>query len=202
MNAEKFGTFIAKCRKEKGMTQLELAEKLMVTDKAVSRWERGKGFPDIGLLLPLADALDLSLTELMCSERKSKEEHYPQDDTALAVLMESAVEMNRHKRNQDRNITWLACITMPITAGCIKIYGYGSIGGGLLAGAFLAFIPIGFYLLIKNRKDPAGRKVYSLFILFGMLLALLLFTYLNVDRLFLLWGSFLLFSILIGILND
>ena len=86
MNAEKFGTFIAKCRKEKGMTQLELAEKLMVTDKAVSRWERGKGFPDIGLLLPLADALDLSLTELMCSERKSKEEHYPQDDTALAAF--------------------------------------------------------------------------------------------------------------------
>ena len=133
------------------------------------------------------------------ADEKSEEEQAKEDTEKGRA---GRVEMNRHKRNQDRNITWLACITMLITAGCIKIYGYGSIGGGLLAGAFLAFIPIGFYLLIKNRKDPAGRKVYSLFILFGMLLALLLFTYLNVDRLFLLWGSFLLFSILIGILND
>lgn len=70
MDAQKFGTFIAQCRKEKHMTQTELAKKLMITDKAVSRWERGKGFPDISLLLPLASALDLSLTELMCSEKK------------------------------------------------------------------------------------------------------------------------------------
>lgn len=71
MDAQKFGTFIAKCRKEKNMTQSELAEKLMVTDKAVSRWERGKGFPDIALLLPLADALKLSVVELMRSEKIS-----------------------------------------------------------------------------------------------------------------------------------
>ena len=70
MDAQKFGTFIAQCRKEKGMTQSELAAKIMVTDKAVSRWERGKGFPDINLLLPLAEALEVSVFELMHSERQ------------------------------------------------------------------------------------------------------------------------------------
>ena len=47
MDAQVFGSFIASVRKEKGMTQAELAQKLSVTDKAVSRWERGQGFPDI-----------------------------------------------------------------------------------------------------------------------------------------------------------
>lgn len=201
MDAQKFGTFIAQCRKEKHMTQTELAKKLMITDKAVSRWERGKGFPDISLLLPLASALDLSLTELMCSEKKSGAAPYPQNDAALAVLMENAVEMNHHTKNRNRSISWLADITMLVTAVFIKICGYGSIGGGLFAGAFIAFIPIGLHLLIKSRKDSAGRKVYSVLILLGMFLALLLFTFLNVETVFLLWGSFLLFCITVGILN-
>lgn len=72
MDAQKFGTFITQCRKEKGMTQSELAAKIMVTDKAVSRWERGKGFPDINLLLPLAEALEVSVFELMHSVLSSK----------------------------------------------------------------------------------------------------------------------------------
>ena len=54
MDAQIFGGFIAALRKEKGMTQAELARELSVTDKAVSRWERGQGFPDIHSLEPLA----------------------------------------------------------------------------------------------------------------------------------------------------
>lgn len=69
MDAYKFGGFIASLRKEKGMTQADLARKLQVTDKAVSRWERGQGFPDIHSLEPLSKALDISLVELMNSER-------------------------------------------------------------------------------------------------------------------------------------
>ena len=57
MDAEKFGAFIAAARKEKNMTQKALAGKLHVTDKAVSRWERGLGFPDIHTIEPLAEAL-------------------------------------------------------------------------------------------------------------------------------------------------
>ena len=73
MDSEKFGMFIAELRKVKGFTQAQLAQKLNVTDKAVSKWERGVGFPDIKLLEPLADALGISLLELMKSERLPQE---------------------------------------------------------------------------------------------------------------------------------
>ena len=65
MDARSFGTFLARTRRERGLTQSALARQLHVTDKAVSRWERGLGFPDIGTLEPLAQALGLTLEELM-----------------------------------------------------------------------------------------------------------------------------------------
>ena len=69
MDAQKMGAFIAQCRKEKQMTQEQLAQRLQVTDKAVSRWERGAGYPDVTLLKPLALALDVSVAELLEGER-------------------------------------------------------------------------------------------------------------------------------------
>ena len=69
MDSQKFGAFISELRKERGWTQLELAQKLNVTDKAVSKWERGAGFPDIKLIEPLADALGVSVLEIMKSEK-------------------------------------------------------------------------------------------------------------------------------------
>lgn len=71
MNAKSFGAFLARTRREQGLTQSALAEQLHVTDKAVSRWERGLGFPDIGTLEPLAQALGLTLEELMQAGRGS-----------------------------------------------------------------------------------------------------------------------------------
>ena len=65
MDAKTFGAFLAQVRRAQGLTQAELAEQLHVTDKAVSRWERGIGLPDINTLEPLADALGLSLADLM-----------------------------------------------------------------------------------------------------------------------------------------
>lgn len=69
MDNLQFGAFVAQLRKERGMTQKELADILHVTDKAVSKWETGKGFPDTKLLEPLARALGVSLVELMRGER-------------------------------------------------------------------------------------------------------------------------------------
>lgn len=200
MDAQKFGAFIAQCRKEKSMTQSELAAKIMVTDKAVSRWERGKGFPDIHLLLPLAEALEVSVLELMHSERQKDKVQLFQDDTIIVHLMENAVEMNKQNKQQDRIIACISCITMFFVTFFIKFYGYGSIGGGIVAGAFIAFIPIGFYLLISNRKDITGRKIYTIFTVLGICLTLALLTFLHVNSLILIWGTFFLFFLIIIVL--
>lgn len=73
MDNIQFGAFVAQLRKERGLTQKELADKLNVTDKAISKWETGKGFPDIKLMEPLAQALGVSLVELMQCKRQEAE---------------------------------------------------------------------------------------------------------------------------------
>lgn len=70
MDNIQFGAFIAQLRREQGLTQKELADKLNITDKAVSKWETAKGFPDVKLLEPLAQALGVSLVELMQGKRQ------------------------------------------------------------------------------------------------------------------------------------
>lgn len=64
-----FGEFLASQRKRKGYTQKELAQKLFISDKAVSKWERGLSMPDISLLMPLADVLEVTVTELLEGRR-------------------------------------------------------------------------------------------------------------------------------------
>ena len=68
MDSLKIGKHIAECRKEKGMTQSQLAEKLGVTNKTVSRWENGNYMPDLSLLVPLSSVLEISLDELLSGE--------------------------------------------------------------------------------------------------------------------------------------
>lgn len=69
MNQEKIGLFIAKCRREKNMTQEDLAEKLGVSNKSISRWENGKTMMDISLFEPLCNELNISIIELLNGER-------------------------------------------------------------------------------------------------------------------------------------
>ncbi len=86
MDKDATGRFIAELRKEKGYTQKELAEKLMVTDKAISRWETGKGLPDTSLLKPLGDILGVSVGELLSGRRMEEAERKRQADR---ILLES-----------------------------------------------------------------------------------------------------------------
>lgn len=95
MNAEKTGEFIAKIRGELGITQRELADRIGVTDKAVSKWETGRGFPDIGVLEILAKELGVSVTELMNGERFDPEKAGSQADSAV---METFRYVNRMSR--------------------------------------------------------------------------------------------------------
>ena len=127
MDAKKFGQFIQTLRREQDMTQTQLGEKLGVTDKAVSRWERGVGFPDISLLEPLAQTLEVSVVELIRSERMEEKE-LP-TETVEQVVIQTLDLAEEQWENTRRKIPAMFWITMAMT--CI---------GGLIAGCAL-FVP-------------------------------------------------------------
>lgn len=95
MDAEKTGLFIAELRGELGLTQRELAEKIGVTDKAVSKWERGRGFPDVALLETLSKELGVSIAELISGERATPETAAEQSNSALVETLLYVKRMSR-----------------------------------------------------------------------------------------------------------
>ena len=114
MNQEKVGRFIRELRIEKEMTQQELAEKLGVTDSAISKWENGRGAPDISYLIPLSNELNITILELLNGE-KGKD-----DGNALIKLIE---ETNRKKRIWKYLFTGISNIVLLIMS-IILMFGY------------------------------------------------------------------------------
>ena len=88
MNENKTGAFISTLRKEKELTQAQLAEKLNVTDKAISRWETGKGMPDSSLLVPLANILGITVNELLTGEKIPEETFTQKSEDNLVVAVQ------------------------------------------------------------------------------------------------------------------
>lgn len=83
MNQEKIGKFIAECRKEKNLTQEQLAERLGVSNKSISRWENAKTMPDISLFEPLCKELDISFNELLTGEKLNINSEYPSKEALI-----------------------------------------------------------------------------------------------------------------------
>ena len=194
MDPEKFGAFVALCRKEKNMTQLELAQELKVTDKAVSRWERGKGFPDISLLVPLAEALDITVLELMNSERREKRmEDFSEESIKDMVIHVAAIEEKNQR--DDRLITWIPVPVALITAFLTRFTGHGSLLAGLLLGGLTALAVVGLVLFVLDRKDNTSRKAYGLLMLLGTGVTLVFLYLMGISTLLLLGGLFLLLCI-------
>jgi len=102
MNAIEFGRFIAQQRKAVGLTQKELAERLLVTDKAISRWENGHGYPDIETLENLSKALEISLVELMHSKKNESDTITIQE---ASESISSTISINAAARRSERRIT-------------------------------------------------------------------------------------------------
>ena len=99
MNQEKIGKFILKLRKEKNMTQQELADKLNVTDRAVSHWENGRSIPDVSLFKPICEIFDISVNELITGDKLSKEKLIKQsDENIINTINHSNREKNKSKK--------------------------------------------------------------------------------------------------------
>ena len=106
MNQTEIGKFIAKCRKEKKLTQAQLAEKLNITDRAVSKWETGKSMPDSSIMLELCKILGITVNELLSGEEIDMESYEKKADENLIAL----------KRKDENNMTKNVIISIPFSA--------------------------------------------------------------------------------------
>ena len=95
MNQIQIGRFIAASRKAQGLTQRQLADKLGISDKTVSKWERGKGLPEVGLMLPLCASLDITVNDLLSGERVSGTNYQKKAEENMMNLMKENEENKR-----------------------------------------------------------------------------------------------------------
>lgn len=154
MNQEKIGLFIAKCRREKNMTQEDLAEKLGVSNKSISRWENGKTMMDISLFEPLCNELDISIIELLNGERindKKKDKLY------------TKTLINYSNKVGSRNKQVILTILFIISLMPMLLYQFGGMRGVQeISGLIILLSPItivsiilfflGIWFKFKNKK--------------------------------------------------
>lgn len=108
MNQEKIGKFIAECRKKKKLTQEQLAEKLNISDRAISKWERGLNLPDSSLMIELSNILDISVNELLSGEIIDKKDY-------MNKAEEKLIELKEVNEEYTKRLLYLECI---IGLGC------------------------------------------------------------------------------------
>ncbi|MBQ7783714.1 MAG: helix-turn-helix domain-containing protein [Oscillospiraceae bacterium] len=131
MDQVKIGRFIAECRKKEKLTQMQLAEKLNITDRAVSTWETGKAMPDTSIMLELCDILCISVNELLSGEEINMENNNQKNEQ---LLLDMAKELE--KKNKTIWSSMWAIMIVSMTA--------------LFAGIFIAafLIPEGVWQLV------------------------------------------------------
>lgn len=114
MNLETMGKFIADCRKEKNLTQMQLAEKLNITNRAVSKWETGKGCPDVSIMLELCDILGITVNELLTGERITMEDYQKKAEENLLALQKKKEKAEKSLLRIE--LIWLAIaiLLMPV----------------------------------------------------------------------------------------
>ena len=131
MDQAKIGRFIAECRKNKNLTQAQLAEKLNITDRAVSKWETGRAMPDSSIMLALCDVLSITVNDLLCGEKIIMENSNQKNEQ---LLLEMAKELERKNK------------TIWTSMWAIMIVSMTALFAGILIAAFL--IPEGIWQLV------------------------------------------------------
>lgn len=126
MDQEKIGRFIANCRKEQNLTQEQVAEKLGVSNKTVSRWENGNGFPDVSLLQPLCETLKISVNELLLGEKIPEDNFRTKvEENTIRILEECrfSLESGRYFENTEETINLSFLGTLAIVFIALKLTG-------------------------------------------------------------------------------
>lgn len=123
MDQIKIGKFIAEERKAKKYTQRELADKLSISDKTISKWERGNGFPEVSLLLPLCNELEITINELLSGERLQAMDYKKKAEENMVNLVKEAQESKKKLvlSAMVAGLTIIAAVPLFILSGMLEI---------------------------------------------------------------------------------
>ena len=172
MNKEFFGTFIAEARKEKGMTQKDIADKLGITDKAVSKWERGESMPDVMTLVQLSELFEITVDELLADPNALPAE----SGGRIEQVMEAAVQKTL-KRKANKNViralsttlVWFVALLVFVVMSSIEFLDLYS---WLI---FLYAVPANAIVMLSLRSawhDFRWNKFYISTIVWGFIVAI------------------------------
>ena len=148
MDLIKIGRFIADCRKEKKITQEQLAEKLNITDRAVSKWERGLSLPDADKMLDLCNILDINVNELLNGEKINMKDYEKKTDELLVELTKQE-EIKNKKMITDMYVLTITTIVFYIGITLLAAYtlGEGTLFGIIVAISTVILVIVAFYAL-------------------------------------------------------
>ena len=121
MDQTKIGKFIAECRKNKNLTQMQLAEKLNITDRAVSKWENGRTLPDASIMLQLCEILGITVNDLLCGELVTMDNYNKELEKHLLNAIKQKQESDRQLLKLEVVIGILSCIVLfvPVLLGAL-----------------------------------------------------------------------------------
>ena len=148
MNQIKIGKFIAECRKKNNLTQAQLAERLNITDRAVSKWENGKAMPDSSIMLDLCNELKISVNELLSGEMIDMKEY----DKKTEELFVEFAKQDEQKNKKLMISMWTILVTSAIFYTVILLLAVNTLEKGVLLGAIICvstmiFVIAGFIAL-------------------------------------------------------
>jgi len=155
MDQIKIGKFIALERKTKKYTQRELADKLGISDKTISKWERGNGFPEVSLLLPLCNELDITVNELLSGERLQEMDYKKKAEENMVNLVKEAQE-SKKKMVMSMLIAFLAIIAavpLVVVAGMFEMQVWFRV---LLIGIGIAVMVTGIAIACILDRDAGA----------------------------------------------
>ena len=177
MNQEKIGKFIATCRKDKKMTQAELAEKLGVTDKSIGNWENGRNMPDLSLFKPLCDELDITINELLSGEKLKKEEYQERLEENIINTIDFSTKKINLIRNNLGIVLLILGIFISITA--MTMFASESSWGSIYSVLGSVISLIGVSKLTKNYKYSKRLCICITYFIF-FLISLFIIDYISV----------------------
>lgn len=169
MNQEKIGKFIASCRKQKNITQQELAEKLGVSDRTIGNWENGRNMPDLSLFKPLCKELDISLNDFLSGEKVAEKEYQERLEENIINTIDYTNKKIENRNNYIGLILIIFGVIIAITA--VAIFPSESSWGSIYSvfGAIISLIGISrFTKRLTYPKRLIGN--FSYFLVFVLVL--------------------------------